>query len=90
MPEISREEHEQNKQIVFEALQNHPKRIGFGLLKEGREAATGWNMDRTHWQFMARKAQYNPEQFHQLVAEARSQGIRLRQERNTERNRRPQ
>jgi hypothetical protein len=88
MAKISDEEHQENKNIISNELQNHPKRIGFGLLKEGVEAATGWNMDRKHWQHMSRMAQHNPEQFHREVAVARKLGIQARQSNAEQRNRR--
>jgi|688.fasta_scaffold59510_9 hypothetical protein len=84
---ISPEEHLENKNIISQELQNHPKRIGFALLKEGREADTGWNMDKTHWRHLARMAQHNPTQFHEEVAKARKLGIGIRQGQHERRNR---
>jgi DNA-binding IclR family transcriptional regulator len=84
---ISREEHLENKNIIVQELQNHPKRVGLGLLKLGREADTGNTMDRPHWRYLARMAQHNPDQFHEEVAKARKLGIGVRQGQHERRNR---
>ena len=87
---ISDEEHQENKNIIVQELQNHPKRVGLGLLKLGREADTGWHMGKPHWRHLARMAQHNPDQFHEEVAKARKLGIGVRQGQHEQRNREEQ
>lgn len=82
---VSREEHEENMNIVNGALQNHPKRVGIGLLSLGMQGM-GRPTDRGAWAEMARLAQTDADAFHNDVKDLRRIGIAKRQQNNTNRN----